>query len=141
MYKSRYFKLYELLPKELYSDEEYGWEFIDERLLRSIDFVRDLLNMPLICNNWKWGGKRNYSCVRTPESSDYKFGSYHSLRSDRKVMAIDVISTKMTAKQMRNIIVANKANLPFPIRLEDDVTWLHLDVANNVNKDVYIFKK
>lgn len=139
MYKSKYFKLYELLPKELYKNEEEGWSFIDERLLITIDKIRELLGVPLTCNNWYWGGKRNYSCVRTKNSAEYRYGSYHSLRDDRKVMAIDVISTKMTAQEMRDKIKENAKSLPYPIRLEKGCSWLHCDVFAKKGYKVYEF--
>ena len=56
--------------------------------------------------------------------------------------ALDLVSSKMTAEEMRKKIIANKNKLPYPIRLEDGVTWLHFDVmcmANQTDK-VYLFK-
>ena len=138
--KTKYFKLHELLPPCLYSDEEHGWEWIDDRLKVTLDFIRELFGVPLICNNWKFGGKRRFCCARTPESSDYSYGSRHAFRTDRKVMAADVISTKMTAANMREIIKANESKLPYPVRLEKDVTWLHIDVDAVAGKKVYEFK-
>ena len=100
-YKCRHFTLKELLPKELYIDEETGWEMFDEKLLRTIDVVRDIAGVPLICNDWASGGNRNYCGARTPKSKDYKSGSFHSVREDRPVMAVDLISLKLSAEQIK----------------------------------------
>jgi hypothetical protein len=55
-------------------------------------------------------------------------------------MAADLISTKMSAEEMRKKIIANKDKLSYPIRIEDDVTWLHVDVRNTKNDSIYLFK-
>lgn len=133
------FALYELLPKELYVDEETGWDMFDEKLLRTIDVVRDILGIGLICNNWKHGGKRNYCGARTKDSDVYMYGSYHSVRPDRKVMATDLISPKMTAAKMRQILIENASKLPYPVRIESGVKWLHIDTASVVGYKIYFF--
>lgn len=137
--KSEYFKLYELLPKELYYDEESGWDWIDSRLIATLDWLRKETGVPLIVNNWKWGGKRNFCGARIPASADFSYGSRHTLRTDRKVMAADIISTKMSAAQMRNLIRRKKNELPYPVRIERYVSWLHIDVDNPGLVQVYEF--
>lgn len=139
MYICKYFKLYELLPKSLYKNENTGWNMIDERLLRTIDFVRELLGVPLTVNTWKQGGPRGFSCARTPDSKEYSKGSYHSVRPDRLVMACDMVSNKLTAAEMRKIIKDNADKLPYPVRLENGVSWLHIDVVEKPGYKVYIF--
>ena len=139
MTKSTYFKLHELLPKELYYNEEVGWGWLDERLIEVLDWLRRTAGVPLIVNNWKWGGKRNYCGARIPASPDYSYGSRHTLIPDRKVMAADVISTKITAAQLRNLIRRMKDSLPHPVRIEKNVTWLHIDVDNTSYNPIYEF--
>lgn len=139
MYKTKYFKLWELLPKEIYKNEEEGWDLIDERLLKTADAIREIIGKPLICNTWYTGGKRGYSCARIPACKEYSKGSYHSVRDDRKVMAIDVISTEISAEEMRSKIKENEASLPYPIRIEKGVTWLHVDVAAKEGYKIYEF--
>lgn len=44
----------------------------------------------------------------------------------------------MTAKEVRDWLDSNKNELPYPIRLEQDVNWVHLDVlTNSENKIIY----
>lgn len=139
MYKCKYFKLRELLPKEIYKNEDEGWDLIDERLLITADIVRGIVGVPLICNTWYTGGTRGYSCARIPACKEYSKGSYHSVREDRKVMAIDVVSNIMSAEKMRQKIKENMDKLPYPIRIEKGVSWLHVDVAEKKGYKVYEF--
>ena len=48
----------------------------------------------------------------------------------------------MTAAQARGVILAYQDLLPCNIRLEDDVTWLHMDVLPQygIEDKVYLFK-
>lgn len=135
----KYFKLYELLPRELYVDEVSGWDKFDPKLLETLDVIREILGVSLICNNWKHGGSRNYCGARIPKCKEYSYGSYHTVRSDRKVMAADLISTKMSATDMRAKIIANASKLPHNIRIENGVSWLHVDVAEKKGCKVYLF--
>jgi hypothetical protein len=45
----------------------------------------------------------------------------------------------MSAQEMRDLIVTNQDKLPYNIRIEDEVSWLHFDVRDKGVK-VYLFK-
>jgi len=45
----------------------------------------------------------------------------------------------MTAERVRLWIVEHEDELPYPVRLEDGVRWVHLDVLNNSDKKVVMF--
>lgn len=139
MYRPNYFKLYELLPPELYKNEEQGWEIIDKKLLITLDFIRNLIKQPMVVNNWHNGGAWKYRGARTTNSADYRVGSYHSVRKDRKVMAADFSCALLSAEAIRTLIVQNADKLPYPIRLEKDVKWVHVDVAEKKGYKVYLF--
>lgn len=140
MYKCKYFKLHELLPKELYKDENQGWELFDEKLLRTIDIVREIVGVSLICNNWKFGGNRNLSGFRP---SNCAIGARYS--AHKKGLAVDLISAKKSAHEMRELIKSNQDKLPCNIRLEkwdsngNEISWLHIDVVDKGVK-VYEFR-
>lgn len=139
-YRCKFFKLYELLPKELYKNEEEGWELLDEKLLKTIDIVREIVGVPLICNNWESGGSRNLCGFRPQNCS---IGAKYS--AHKKSQAVDLISSKMTAHNMRELIKKNKDKLPYNIRLEkwdkngNEISWLHVDIIDKGVK-VYEFK-
>lgn len=140
MYKCKNFKLYELLPKEVYKDEVQGWELLDDKLKKTIDVVRDILGIPLICNNWFVGGRRNLCGYRPSICETGATFSAH-----KKGMAVDLISTNMTAHDMREKIKANQDKLPYNIRLEkwdkngNEIGWTHLDVKD-MGVKVYEFR-
>lgn len=52
MSTSKYFKAYELVDQDVYNllgDDSY--KLIDPMLLETIDVIREILGVPLICNN------------------------------------------------------------------------------------------
>ena len=142
MYKSRYFEVYELLPPMLYTVEMYndeqarneGYRYFDERLLITIDRVREIIGRPLICNTWymdgtiKYAGFREANCPVGSAKSQHKLGR-----------AIDLVCHYYSAEEMRQILEKNKHLLPYPIRVEKDVKWLHIDLKNDgkLNKIEY----
>ncbi len=135
-YRPKYFALYELLPPELYKDEETGWYLLDRKLLFTLDAIREIIGKPLICNTWMQDGNRRDSGYRVPES---KVGAQFSQHKQGK--AADLLCASYTAEQMRQMIKENENMLPFPIRIEADVNWLHVDVKDRKKGDkIYFFK-
>ena len=62
-----------------------------------------------------------------------------------KGQAFDLISTKLTAKEMREILDKNQDKLRYPIRVEKwdnkgEISWLHIDIGNTKGKKLYFFK-
>lgn len=148
-YIPKYFQLYELLPPELYtydmmvSEEarERGFaNYFDHKLLETIDVVREIIGLPLICNTWFQDGNRKNSGYRTQTCSVGVAQSQHKLGK-----AVDLICHKMSAEEMRQKIEANKDKLPYQIRIEAGVNWLHIDVkeitaASQKNQKIVYFK-
>jgi hypothetical protein len=148
-YIPKYFQLYELLPPELYtydmmvSEEarERGFaNYFDERLLITIDVVREIIGLPLICNTWFQDGNRKNCGFRSLQCSVGVAQSQHKLGK-----AVDLICHKMSAEEMRQKIEANKDKLPYQIRIELGVNWLHIDVkeitaACQKNQKIVYFK-
>ncbi len=139
MYKPKYFKAFELVPPHIY--EKFGdksfW-FIDDRLLKLIDALRERFGSATI-NNYKYGGNREASGLRTPGSSHYKNTSQHSFGR-----AADIIFSKVSAEYVRDEIKGdpsfflNAAGVD-SITLEDGVIWTHIDIRNG-SKGVNSFK-
>jgi len=134
MKKCKHFKIYELVSKQVY--EKYGetsWQFFDPRLLMTIDWIRERLNKSITINNWEWGGgfsqrglRENTSeIVRDKTNRDLIYLSGHVLG-----MAVDFDVEGMTAQEVRDWLEENKDELPYAIRLEKDVIWVHLDVRD-----------
>ena len=136
-YIPKWFQLYELLPPELYTYDMMVSEkarerafatFFDEKLLITIDVIREIIGLPLICNTWfqdgnrKDCGYRSKTCNVGVENSQHKLGK-----------AVDLICHKMSAEEMRQKIEENKDKLPYQIRIErgPSITWLHCDTKGS----------
>jgi hypothetical protein len=145
-YYPRWFELYELLPRSVFSYADMvakekhlqrGWEILDNKLLVTIDVIRDIIGLPLICNTWFQDGNREYCGYR---ERNCLVGATFSQHKEGK--AADLICAKMSAEDMRQKIIANQDKLPYPIRMEDGVNWLHVDVKDMdyKGKKIYLFK-
>ena len=139
--ESKYFKPYELVDRDVYKLlEDDSIKLIDPRLIETIDAVREILDASLICNNWYWGGSRSQCGYRSKLCFIGATKSFHKLG-----LAVDLISTKMTAKEMRDKLKENEDSLPYPIRIEkwDDngeIDWLHIDLGDTKGNKIYFFK-
>ncbi len=142
MQANKYFQVKELVSSKIYN--QYGDDaikFLDPKALEVLENVREILNVPLICNNWAAGGSRNYSGYREPGCGIGTPTGWHY-----KGAAFDLVSTKLTAKEMREILENNQDKLKYPIRVEKwdnhgEITWLHIDISPNTKgKKLYFFK-
>lgn len=126
----KYFKPYEIVSKTVYTiyrDESI--KFMDNRLLETLDVIREILGVPLVINDWYWGGKNQQRGLRENTCQIVKSkGNTLYLSSHCFGRAFDAVSAKMSAENMRKKIVDNAYKLPYPIRMENNVTWLHVDL-------------
>lgn len=138
----QYFDVRELVSKAVFA--KYGAsaiKFFDPRLLETLLVLRrDILKVPLVCNNWAKGGSlqqrglRENTCeiVRGKTLANTLYLSAHTLG-----MAVDLSSGRMTADEMRRIIGQQKDKLPYNVRIEDGAsapTWLHIDVMTEATQ-------
>lgn len=135
MYRCKYFKLHELVDPATYRKfGEWAWVFFDDDTLRMVDGLRDYFNVPLTINNWHWGGQLQWSGLRTLDCTE---GAQYSMHRFGK--AFD-IKAKLSATEMRREIMAHKDHpfLKYINRMEDGVSWLHVDRAN-VEERIVLF--
>ena len=141
----KYFQLQELVSKAVYDKYgDFAWNFFDEKLLATIVALREkILCVPLVCNNWKSGGSlsqrgfRENTCEIVAEKTKTNkiYCSAHCIGK-----GVDLSSGKMTAEQMRKRIEESKHLLPYNVRIEKDVNWLHIDIMceqGGINKVIY----
>lgn len=138
----QHFQVNELVCKHTYAKYgERSWQFLDTEALRVLLILRrEVLRVPLVCNAGQHSqrGLRCNLCdlVKTKTLKGSLYLSQHVLGR-----AFDLTAKTMTAEQMRRAIEANADKFPVPIRVEDDVTWLHVDVLDSGSgKQVYRFK-
>ena len=138
----KYFGIEELVCKDVANKwGERAWDFLDTDLLHILLVLRrDILKTSLVCNDYKWGGKntqRGLRCNRC-ELVRTKTTPYLSMHIFGK--AVDLVSKNMTASKMRELIKANANLLPCKVRVEDGVTWLHIDTNNHTENKIQLFK-
>lgn len=126
MYICKHFDIRELVPPQVYKDRgDKAWELFDERMLITLDSLRDRFG-PAIVNNWHYGGKRKWSGLRTNESP---YGSAYS--QHRFGRAADVIFSNHSAEAVREaVLVERSEHFPFVHSIELGVSWFHFDVRN-----------
>jgi len=133
--QSKYFKIQELVSEAIYNKRgEKAWELLNPKILKTIDTIKERFPLgTMTINNWKWGGTRDESGLRTAESSYYSPTSQHSLGN-----AIDAVFSKYTAEEVRQDIINNPSSYPYVKGIETDISWLHVDCRNR--DSVAIFK-
>ena len=146
MIKTKNFRLEELVCDHVF--KKYGqtaWQFLDPRLIQTLNYIRDKINKPMEINNYYWGGGDSQSGLRCNlchlvyirTKKDMVYMSAHC-----EGQAIDFSTENLTADEVREWLIKHQEELPYPIRLEHgDYAdhWVHLDVRDAGEK-VYIFK-
>ena len=141
----QYFDIRELVCRHVYNKhKENAWDFFDPRLLEIMLWIRENIGRPIYVNNWDSNGQltqRGLRCnlcslVRSKTNAQSLYLTAHS-----QGMGVDFDVKGMTAEQVRQWIKANESKLPHPIRLEKDVTWVHLDVRTDGSKGKIVMFK
>jgi hypothetical protein len=122
--------LHEYIPKELYEKYEerkphYLIGMLDKKLITVDQFMRERYGKVTI-NNWFYGGNRNWSGIRTSDSSYYSQFSQHTYGR-----ASDKLFKEATAEEVRSDIKENYINFYRELGLsciENNVSWPHSDV-------------
>ena len=132
--KSKYFKIQELVSKAVY--EKYGeksWEFIDERIIKILDLLREHFDKPITVNNWIFGGNLHQRGLRANKDEIVKSKSDYYISQHCLGKAVDLNVKGMTAQEVYEEILKNKSKFPLISRIENiknTPTWVHIDVAN-----------
>ena len=130
------FSLQEFVPKSVW--DKYGakaiW-FIDPRIIESAQILRDELGVSLTINNWSYGGARYMSGLRIPDMNIYRPFSQHAFGR-----AVDIVSNKISAQEMREHILNNQALYPHITTIEGNVSWLHMDCRNRPEPEIQVFQ-
>ncbi len=131
LYIPKHFKLQELVPANIFNTfGETAWQFLDKRMLMNLDFIRNTLGLAVNVN----GKQFNYR--------GYDDGGYRTNQSQHRFgRAVDFDVVGMTAQQFREWIKLNYQKLPEPnVWIEDEVTWVHMDVRYSDKLGLYLFK-
>lgn len=133
-----YFNISELVCQHVFRKfGEGAWQFFDNRLLETLLVIRQNIGKPITVNNWHKGGSFTQRGLRCNVCSLVS----RNTRIEKAYMSAHIQGTgidfdvkDMSAEQVRCWIEKHKSLLPYPIRLEKDVTWVHLDMRNDGSK-------
>ena len=129
----KYFDIKELVCPHVYEIwGENAWQFLDDRMLENLEWIREKIGKPIVVNNWAKGGQysqRGLRCcvcelVKQKAANGVPYLSDHVL-----ARGVDLNVVGMTAQEVRDWLEANKEELPHNVRIEKDVNWLHIAIA------------
>lgn len=130
-----YFKIEDLVCPHCFKKfGEKSWQFLDTEYLHTILVVRrDIVQEPMFCNGdgFTQRGLRCNLCqlVRDKTNAGTIYLSAHVNGAGG-----DFSSPKISAEAMRQKIKAKKDLLPYNIRIEKSVNWLHIDCYDTGEK-------
>lgn len=142
----RYFSLRELVDEPTYKKYgDFAWLFWWPEELETIFCLRDsIIKKPMTINNWFMGGQFSQRGLRTnlsPLVVEKTNAGKLYMTAHGNGAGIDFDVKGVPAEEARQTIIANKNRLPYPIRLEAGVNWVHQDMYNDGSKDkVVLFK-
>lgn len=126
MYSLRNFQIQELVDKKTY--DKFGKQaqvFFREEALIVLDELRDLIQRPLIVNNWydggeyEWSGLRTLDCYSGAKWSGHRFGCAFDIKC--KTMSAALVQKFIREKHKQGYLQRIR-------RMEMDTpTWTHID--------------
>ena len=138
-YKPRHFDIRELVPPELYnkykSNVDTLYMLFDPRILWTADALRDKFKCPVIINDWSTGGTHTQRGFRTDADTGAVFSQHRCGR------ALDMTILDISADDFRKMVRQKQLSfeLMYVTRIEDSVSWIHLDVGNVDGTDIVFF--
>lgn len=138
----KYFALKEVVDHQTLSrDGDKAWGYFDLRLLEVLIWIREGLGIPLVINTktQQQRGLRTNICeiVKQKTLAGILYISGHLLG---KAVDFNAAGNRMTAEQIRQWIRDHIDKCPWPIRLEKDVNWVHVDTCNATDQKLIEFK-
>ena len=139
----KYFSLTELFSQAVVDKyHEQSWSFLDARLVAVLVWLREGLGCGLVCNTktQQQRGFRENTCNEVKVKHTDKNLIYCSAHCLGKGVDLNTSGNKYTAEQMREWVRKNIATCPYPIRMEKEVSWCHIDVMTTSDEPLYEFK-
>ena len=143
IYQCKHFKIWELVPPnmltDIVEDMDKLWTLFDMNALKSIDALRErygpaIINTHHLGGVLKYRGWRPFDCPRGAKFSQHKRGA-----------AFDLTFLNISAKKVRQDIKSmsrgdRTVNGLFWIRrIENNVSWLHIDTGHSDSYDIKFF--
>ena len=129
---SPYFKVKELVCEHTFAKYgERSWDFLDTDYLKVLLLLRrEIFRRPMFCNFGSYH-QRGLRCNRCQlvRSKEGVYLSAHVLGK-----AGDFTIQDLTANAARMLVRNNADRFPVPVRIERNVSWLHIDVRPDGSK-------
>ena len=135
----RFFQVRELVCSHVFSKwGERSWQFLSTDYLHNLLVIRrDILQMPMVCNHdgAEQRGLRCNMCRMVKEKKAVYLSSHILGRAG------DFSVQGLTAQEARSRIRTMQNLLPYPMRMEGGVSWLHIDTLPQfgITEKVYEF--
>jgi len=132
MYTCKYFKIEELVSKQVYEyfSRRYGanfcWKFFQEQILKDLDAIREYHGHSITINNWKFGGSLNQCGLR---SNVDPLVDLHSKDNIKLFNDIQTLHDKGILKVFRRL----------ESRQSTKDGWVHVDGMQTANNKLEIF--
>lgn len=136
-YKPQYLLPQEVVPPEVFKVfGERSFQFLDSRILWTIDAQRIYFNKPILVNNWHIGGAFMYRGFRPPACP---VGA--TLGQHRFGRAIDYTVIGMPAEEVRAVILSQRRMdmNRYITAVELDTEWVHIDCRNTNSDQILTF--
>jgi len=126
LYKCGWFGIEELVSPDIVNLGDEAWELFDEKLLITLDRMRNVYG-PMTINNWAHGGEITWSGLRTIECPYYNALSQHSFGR-----AVDIVFENFSTCEVEQDILSGPNLKEFEhittVMYGED--YLHIDVRN-----------
>lgn len=130
----QYFSIEELVCNHVYRrDANMAWRYFPTEFLATLLAVREILDAPMTINNARDGYSQRGLRCNMCELVASKKGKQLYMSAHILGQAFDATVQGMTAEEARQKIKDNADRLPYPIRMEKNVSWLHIDTFDNGN--------
>lgn len=135
----QFFQVRELVCSHVFSKwGERSWQFLSTDYLHNLLVIRrDILQMPMVCNHdgAEQRGLRCNMCKMVKEKKAAYLSSHILGRAG------DFSVQGLTAQEARSRIRTMQNLLPYPMRMEGGVSWLHIDTLPQfgITEKVYEF--
>ena len=132
----KYFDIRELVCSHTYQKfgENVSWQFLDTEILHTLLILRTkILKCGMVINDYIFAGnneQRGLRCNICPIPKDKTDKNQIYLSAHCNGAGFDVVfgkHTGMTAEKARRLIYQYQDLLPYNVRIEKEVTWLHID--------------
>jgi hypothetical protein len=135
-YSPKHFVPQEFLPPGLFRDRgESALLVMDARILWTLDALRESFGAPITANNWQTGGAFEQRGFRDDPNTGAPLSQHRFGR------ACDFDIKGITAEQFREMVRAGKltTELQYIARIEDGVSWCHIDCASVPGTEILFF--